>query len=90
MLFENIKKILEKSKEKKVDLLVARDMLTAEQPENGKKLAKASEVLKYYYNVITKLWNDGDTDTIAEICELYEAEKVVELRKLIDKVKNNE
>lgn len=86
MLFENVIKILTKSKTDNVDLFVARDKLIA-YGGSADELQKAGEVLQTYYKPIIKCWVAGDKDKIKKICELYESGKTDELHTLVEKIK---
>ena len=83
MLYENIKKILDKAKEEDIQILTAKDILIKNDSE-PEQLEKDYEVLKTYYKFITACRNIGDDESIKKLCELYEKgehEAIVELIK---------
>ena len=83
MMYEAVKKILDVSAEKDLDILVARDTLIAEERENAEEYSEATEVIRTYYKFITGNRNEGNEEAIKELCELYEAGKKAEIRELI-------
>lgn len=86
MLYENIKKILDCSKENDVDILVAREILIAENKEAETELASACTVLLGYYKLITTCRNKGDEESIKKLCELYGKEDHKAIRELIKEI----
>ena len=60
MLYKSVKAILDISKEKKVDVLVARDMLIAENTEDKAEIVKASDFIHVHYAAVTKCRRMGD------------------------------
>lgn len=68
-MYENIIKILDKSKNSKVDILVARDMIIAEENIPYDEMKKASDFIGDYYDTITKCRRLGDNDTIKALVE---------------------
>ena len=68
-MYENIIKILDKSKVKNVDILVARDMIIAEEKANFDEMKQASDFIGKYYDTITKCRRLGDNDTIKALVE---------------------
>ena len=85
MLYENIIKILKKSKDDNVDLYVARDKLIAEG-HNADDISTASGILKQYYKPVIRCWVSGERTLIKSICTMYENEKDEELEVLINKI----
>lgn len=81
MMYEAVKKILDVSKEKDLDILVARDTLIAEDRERSEEYSEACEVIKTYYKFITGNRNEGNEEAIKELCDLYEAGKKAEIRE---------
>ena len=68
-MYENIIKILDKSKSKNVDILVARDMIIAEEGISYDEMKKASDFIGDYYDTITKCRRLGDNHTIKALVE---------------------
>ena len=68
-MYENIIKILDKSKNSIVDILVARDMIIAEENANFDEMKQASDFIGKYYDTITKCRRLGDNDTIKALVE---------------------
>lgn len=85
MLYENIKKILDTAKEKDVDILVAREMLIAENKEAEADFASACTVILGYYKFITACRRKGDEETIKTLCELFEKGETKALTELVTK-----
>ena len=85
MLFENVTKILNCSKEKGVDILVARDMLLAEDRTSERKneLFSACNFIGAFYDFITDCRVGNDEESIKKICELYEQGDIISVRKFI-------
>lgn len=86
MLFENVTKILNCSKEKDVDILVSRDMLIAEDKGNDarkKELFDACNFIGAFYDFITACRVANDNESIKKICELYEQGDIIAVRKII-------
>ena len=83
MLYNYVNKILDKGKEKDVDLLVARDMLFADASEDEVELLKnACEVLTSgYYEVITTLRREGREVELEEFCGYIEEDNRVAIRE---------
>ena len=72
MLYKNVKAILDLSKEKEVDVLVARDMLIAENTEDKAEIVKASDFIHTHYNAVTKCRRMGDDAKIEKLCDLHQ------------------
>ena len=85
MLYENIKKILNCAKEKDVDILVAREILIAENKEAETELVSACTIILGYYNFITAGRRNGDEETIKKLCELFEKGETKALTELVTK-----
>ena len=68
-MYELINKIMKAAEEKKVDIGVAYDMLTADEGYND-ELNKASKFLNKNQVAIFKLRNKGLEDEIKAICEM--------------------
>ena len=68
-MYENIIKILDKSKAENVDILVARDKIIAEESISYEEIKKASDFIGDYYDTITKCRRLGDNDTIKALVE---------------------
>lgn len=87
MLFENVKAILDISKEKEVDVLVARDMLINENQEKKAEIIEASEFIHAHYTAVTKCRRMGDDASIEKLCELYQADEEA-FKDLIEEIKS--
>lgn len=83
MLYEYVKLILDTAKAKEVDLLVARDMLIAEDKAKEAELTAACKFAMVYYKFITACRVAGDDETIEKLCQLYEEDKFDEIQELI-------
>lgn len=68
-MFENIIKILDKSKAENVDILVARDKIISESGIAYDEMKKASDFIGVYYDTITKCRRLGDNATIQALVE---------------------
>ena len=69
MLFENVMAILNKCRDEKLnDVLVAEDMLVAENKDSADEIRTAGDFLGKYYHQITKCNRLGMVDKINEIC----------------------
>lgn len=84
MLYDNIKKILDKAKEEDIQILTSKDILLKNNPE-AEQLEKDYEVLKTYYKFITACRRNGDEENIKKLCELYEKGEHKVLTELITK-----
>lgn len=70
MLFENVMAILNKCRDEDLnDVLVAKDMLIAENKSNSEAIREAGKFLSKYYYQITKCNRLGLIDKIKEICD---------------------
>lgn len=70
MLFENVMAILNKCRDAELnDVLVAEDMLVAENKANEKEIREAGKFLSKYYFKITKCNRLGFIEKIKEICD---------------------
>ena len=85
-MYENIIKILDKSKSKNVDILVARDMIIAEEKANFDEMKKASDFIGIYYDTITKCRRLGDNATIKALVEADDAERKKIIKEVADRV----
>ena len=85
MLFKNVLAILNCSKVKGVDILVARDMLLAEDrtPERKNELFMACNFIGAFYDFITSCRMANDEESIKKICELYEQGDIIAVRKIV-------
>lgn len=85
MLFKNVLAILNCSKVKGVDILVARDMLLAEDrtPERKDELFMACNFIGAFYDYITDCRMVNDEESIKKICELYEQGDIIAVRKIV-------
>lgn len=67
-MYELVKRILDKSKEKDEDILVARDMCIAEDKLCDAELRAAGEFINEHYDVIAKCRREGDEASIEKLC----------------------
>lgn len=70
-MYELVKRILDKSRDADVDVLVAYDMVAAEIGHSD-ELKKAKEIINKKYDTITKCRRLGDNDAIKTLCDLIE------------------
>ena len=85
-MFENIIKILEKSKAENVDILVARDKIIAESGIAYDEMKKASDFIGDYYNTITKCRRLSDNDTIKALVEADDIGRKEIVKEVADRV----
>ena len=85
-MYKLVKRILDKSREKNVDVLVAADMVAVDGAGHTEELNKAKAVIDKYYDTITKLRREKDEATIEKLCAFVEAGDTSEIRKLVDEV----
>ena len=85
-MFENIIKILDKSKAENVDILVARDKIIAENGVSYDEMKKASDFISDYYNTITKCRRLGDNDTIKALVEADDIGRKEIVKEVADRV----
>ena len=85
-MFENIIKILDKSKAENVDILVARDKIIAENGVSYDEMKKASDFIGDYYNTITKCRRLGDNDTIKALLEADDICRKEIVKEVADRV----
>lgn len=85
-MYELVKRILDKSREKDVDVLVAADMVAADGVGHTEELNKAKAVIDKYYDTITKLRREKDEATIEKLCAFVESGDTGEIRKLVAEV----
>ena len=84
-MYEFVKMILDVSKERDVDISVAKDMLIAENREIADKLESAYKFIRKFYKFVTSRRVAGDEESIAEFCKLYELGDVESLREMLEK-----
>lgn len=84
-MYELVKKILDKSREEKVDVYVAGDMVAVDVGHTP-ELKKAQEIVDKYYNTITKCRRENDEASIEKLCALIEADDKVDIRNLVDEI----
>ena len=85
-MYENVKKILDKSRATGEDVLVSADMVMAEEGRtDGLKTAK--EVVDKYYDTITKCRREKDENTIKALCDALEKGNMAEVTKIKAEVK---
>ena len=85
-MFENIIKILDKSKSENVDILVARDKIIAEDGVAYDEMKKASDFIGVYYDTITKCRRLGDNDTIKALVEADDIGRKEIVKEVADRV----
>lgn len=85
-MYENVKKILDKSKATGEDVLVAADMVMAEEGRT-EELKVAKDVVSTYYDTITKCRREKDEDTIKAFCEALENGDMAEIARIKEEVK---
>lgn len=86
-MYELVKKILETSKEKKVDIGVAYDMI-ANQTSYSDELKQAFKILRKYYEVITALRVNGKEADINIICKMAEKGNEIGIQHHIENLKD--
>ena len=85
-MYENIIKILDKSKAENVDILVARDKIIAEEGISYDEMKKASDFIGDYYDTITKCRRLGDNETIKCLTDAYEKEDIEAVKVIVCEV----
>lgn len=85
-MFENIIKILDKSKAENVDILVARDKIIAENGIAYDEMKKASDFIVKYYDTVTKCRRLGDNETIKALVEADDAKRKKIIKEVADRV----
>lgn len=85
-MYKNIIKILDKSKEKNVTILTARDMVVNEENIDFKEMKKASDTIAEYHDTITKCRRLNDNDTIKKLIEAIEAENFEGIKAIKEEV----
>ena len=85
-MFENIIKILDKSKAENIDILVARDKIIAEDGVAYDEIKKASDFIGDYYDTITKCRRLGDNDTIKALAEADDIGRKEIVKEVADRV----
>lgn len=87
-MYSYVKKILDVSKDKDVEILVARDMLIS-AGENAEKVNYAFDIVHEYYEIITFFRRIKDEDGIKAVCELCVSDKKDELRMFIKQIRED-
>lgn len=85
-MYENIIKILDKSKAEDVDILVARDMVIKEENIPYDEMKKASDFIGSYYDTITKCRRLGDNETIKALVEADDKGRKEIVKEVADRV----
>ena len=85
-MYENIIKILDKSKSGNVDILVARDKIIAENGIAYDEMKKASDFIVKYYDIVTKCRRLGDNDTIKALVEADDCGRKKIIKEVADRV----
>ena len=70
-MYKMVKKILDKSREEKVDVLVAADMVAVEVGRT-EEFKCAREIVDKHYDTITKCRRENDEASIERLCTLIE------------------
>lgn len=83
-MYEKVTKILDVSKERDVDISVARDMLIHEDRENMAEYESAFDYIKTYYKYITSCRVAGDDESIIKFCKLYEDGDKESIKKILE------
>lgn len=86
IMYTLVKEILDTSREKKVDVLVARDMVVASGKEH-EEVNAAYAIIHKYYEVIAFFRRSDDEANIEKICTLYAEGKEDELKAFVEEVK---
>ena len=85
-MFENIIKILDKSKAENVDILVARDKIIAENGIAYDEMKQASDFISAYYDTITKCRRLSDNATIKALIEADDSGRKKIIKEVADRV----
>lgn len=85
-MFENIIKILDKSKADNVDILVARDKIIVENGVSYNEMKKASDFIVEYYETVTKCRRLGDNATIKALVEADDSGRKKIIKEVADRV----
>ena len=84
MLFKNTIKILDLSKEKDIDIYVAKNLcLSKNDSINNNNVNKAYEFIIKYYTFITKCRINNNISDIEKLCILYENNDYEGINKFI-------
>ena len=67
-------------------MLVARDMLIAENPEDRVEIMKASDFIHAHYTAVTKCRRMGDDAKIEKLCELHQTDEAA-FNSLLEEIK---
>jgi len=86
-MYENVKKILDKSRETGEDILVSRDMCIAEDKENAENLKGAFKLIDKHYDIITKCRRENDDASIERLCDLIAKGDSEELKAFEKEIK---
>ena len=84
-MYELVKRILDKSRDANVDVLVAHDMVAAEIGHSD-ELKKAKEIINKKYDTITKCRRLRDNDAIKTLCDLIEEGNPNKIRAFEDEI----
>lgn len=85
-MYENVKKILDKSRATGEDVLVSADMVMAEEGHT-EELKAAKGAVSKHYDTITKLRREKDEYTIKAFCEALENGDMTEAARIGEEVK---
>ena len=79
-MYELIIKILDKSRDEGVDVLVARDMVAKDIGGHTDELMNASAEISTHYDFITKCRREKRTEILKEFCELLVAGSALDIK----------
>lgn len=85
-MYALVKEILDTSKEKKVDVLVARDMVVA-SGKNYEEVKSAYAIIDKYYDLITYYRRSDDEFGIENVCKLHADNDFAKIAEITDKLK---
>ena len=80
-MYELMIKILDKSRDEGVDVLVARDMVAKDIGGHTDELMKASAEISTHYDFITKCRRENKQELLKEFCELLVSGSALDVKK---------
>lgn len=87
-MYEIVKKILDTSREKGVDVLVAKDMVINDGESYEVVTDAYKSIISKYYDVVTFFRRNDDNASIEKICKLHDEGKTFELQVFIKEVRD--
>ena len=87
-MYELIIKILDKSRDEGVDVLVSADMVIAEEGHTDEILA-AKKIVSKFYDVFAKCRRENREDLIKDFCaaiDIGDSLKIVEIKDMVKKL----